>query len=82
MADNLRAKLQKNVTAANGVRTADTFAKPARDARSSRTSVFFSDERHRLLKRIAFEEESSINEIINNAVEEWLRTHNYQEGPS
>ncbi len=42
-----------------------------------RVSFDMTTEQYKRLKRASFEEERSLNEIIREAVEDWLKTRNY-----
>lgn len=42
-----------------------------------RISFDTTKEQYKRLKRAAFEEERSLNDVIREAVEDWLKTHNY-----
>ena len=86
MADSLRDKLAKNTAAAPQARAAQTFITPAgestdrernttADRNNSRTTVYLSPNLRRRLKIAAANTDRTMNDIIIEATESWLQSH-------
>jgi hypothetical protein len=83
MADSLRDKLAKNTAAAPQARAAQTFTTPvgetdrerSTDRNNSRTTVYLSPNLRRRLKIAAANTDRTMNDIIIEATESWLRSH-------
>lgn len=80
MADNLRAKLKKNTTAAPAKRTADTFVPtrataPSAARNNARTTVYLPPHIRRGLKLTAADQGVTTNELILRAIDEYAATH-------
>lgn len=78
---DLRSKLAKTTAAAPIVRTAQTFtggtadaaaATPAAGRNNARTTVYLAPELRRQLKVAAAERDTTMNDIITAAIQQWF----------
>lgn len=80
MADNLRAKLKKNTTAAPAKRTAETFlpnraTAPSTARNNTRTTVYLPPHIRRGLKLTSADQGVTTNELVLRAIDEYAAAH-------
>lgn len=80
MADNLRAKLKKNTTPTPAKRAAETFlprvAASASETRNKNRTTFYLPDHIRLgLKRVAVEQDTTVNDLVLTAIDFYVDHH-------